>query len=95
MTGGWVYILASKPGGMIYTGVTAYLAERITQHRENRGSAHCRKFGIKMLVYAEWHDDIHDAIVREKRVKNWKREWRVALIEEGNPEWGDLYDTLA
>jgi putative endonuclease len=87
--------VANKPGGMIYTGVTAYLAERITQHRENRGSSYCRKFGIKMLVYAEWHDDIHDAIVREKRIKAWKREWRVALIEESNSDWRDLYDTLA
>lgn len=69
MAGGWVYIVANKPGGMIYTGVTAHLAERINQHREDRGSAYCRKFGIKMLVYAEWHDDIQAAIVREKRIK--------------------------
>lgn len=95
MAGGWVYIVANKPGGMIYTGVTAYLAERITQHCENRGSAYCRKFAIKTLVYAEWHDDNRDAIVREKRIKAWKREWRVVLIEEGNPDWCDLYDTLA
>lgn len=56
--------MANKPGGMIYTGVTANLAERITQHRENRGSTYCRKFGIKMLVHAGWHDDISAAIVR-------------------------------
>lgn len=48
-----------------------------------------------MLVYAEWHDDIHDAIVREKRIKTWIREWRVALIESGNADWCDLYDTIA
>lgn len=95
MAGGWVYIVANKPGGMIYTGVTANLAERINQHREDRGSAYCRRFGIKMLVYAEWHDDIHAAIVREKRIKAWKREWRVTLIENGNPLWRDLYDMLA
>lgn len=80
---------------MIYTGMSAHLSERITQHREDRGSAYCRKFDIKMLVYAEWHDSIYDAIVREKRIKAWKREWRVALIERSNPLWRDLYDTLA
>ena len=95
MAGGWVYIVANKPGGTIYTGVTAHLAVRINQHREDRGSAYCRKFGIKMLVYAEWHDDIYAAIVREKRIKAWKREWRVTLIEKGNPLWRDLYDILA
>lgn len=47
-----------------------------------------------MLVYAEWHDSIHEAIVREKRLKDWKREWKVALIERSNPQWRDLYETL-
>ena len=84
MAGGWVYIVASKPYGMIYTGMTASLAERITQHREDRGSAYCRKFGIKTLVYAEWHDRTHNAIVREKQIKSWKREWRATLIQRAN-----------
>ncbi len=95
MRGGWVYIVANRPRGMIYAGVSAYLAERIKQHREDRGSAYCRRYGIKILVYAEWHDSIYDAIVREKRLKTWKREWKNLLIEEGNPQWCDLYDTLA
>lgn len=94
MAGGWVYIVAIRPGGMIYTGMTAHLSDRITQHREDRGAAYCRRFGIKMLVYAEWHDSIYDAIVREKRTKGWNRERRVALIERSNPLWRDRYDTL-
>ena len=95
MKGGWVYIVANRRNGLIYTGVTADLAARITQHREDRGSAYCRRYGIKMLVYAEWHDNIHEAIVREKRIKAWKREWKIALIEQGNPGWDDLYDRIA
>jgi putative endonuclease len=66
----------------------------MTQDREDLGSAYCRKFGIKILVYAEWYDVIHDAIDREKRLKVWTREWKVALIERSNPQWHDLYETL-
>jgi putative endonuclease len=92
--GGWTYILASKPRGMIYIGVTNHLAARIDQHRRAVGSAYCRKYGIKTLVYAESHEDIRAAIMREKQLKAWKRAWKDRLIEAANPEWWDLYDTL-
>lgn len=95
MAGGWTYIMASKPRGMLYIGVTAYLAERVDQHRRDVGSAYCRRYGIRMLVLAEWHDSIEDAIVREKRLKDWKRDWKIALVEQANPDWLDLFDRIA
>ena len=92
--GGWVYIMASRRDGMLYIGVTAFLAARIDQHRRDVGSAYCRKFGIKTLVYAEPHETIELAIAREKSLKAWKREWKVRLIESVNPEWNDLFDQI-
>jgi putative endonuclease len=95
MRGGWTYIMASKPRGMLYIGVTAYLAERVDQHRRDRGSAFCRKYGIKTLVLAERHDSIEDAIRREKALRAWKRDWKIKLIEQANPAWDDLFDQIA
>lgn len=87
--------MTNKRGGVLYTGVTAHLAPRVLAHKEDRGSAFCRRYGLKMLVYAERHDDIITAIEREKAIKTWKRQWKVDLIESINPEWRDLYDNLA
>lgn len=87
--------MASKPRGMLYIGVTAFLAERVTQHREDRGSAFCRKYGIKTLVLAEPHEDIAFAIAREKQLKAWKRKWKIELIEARNPLWEDWYPRIA
>ncbi|APR51477.1 GIY-YIG nuclease family protein [Sphingomonas koreensis] len=95
MRGGWTYIMASKPRGMLYIGVTAYLAERVDQHRRDRGSAFCRKYGIKTLVLAERHDSIEDVIRREKALRAWKRDWKIKLIEQANPAWDDLFDQIA
>lgn len=95
MAGGWTYIMASKPRGMLYIGVTAYLAQRVDQHRRDKGSAYCRRYGIKTLVLAEWHDEIGDAITREKALKAWKRDWKIELIESVNPLWEDLFDRIA
>ena len=92
--GGWVYILSNKPGGMLYTGVTSDIAARMMQHRAGTGSAFCRKYGIKRLVYAEPHGDIRDAITREKAIKAWKRAWKLELIEKMNPSWDDLFDRI-
>ena len=92
--GGWVYIMTNGPHGTLYTGVTANLAARIHQHREGRGSQFCRKWGLTQLVYVERHDRIEDAIVREKRIKSWKRAWRLRLILETNPHWNDLFDQI-
>jgi putative endonuclease len=93
--GGWTYIMASKPRGMLYVGVTAYLAERVDQHRRDVGSEYCRRYGIKTLVLAEPHDEIEYAIAREKALKAWKRAWKIELIENVNPSWEDLFDRIA
>ena len=86
--------MTNGPHGTLYVGVTADLAARITAHREGRGAEFCRKHGLTRLVYVEWHDDIEDAIVREKRVKDWKRQWKLKLIRSDNPDWLDLYENL-
>lgn len=94
MKGGWVYIMASRYRGHLYVGVTANLAARIYEHREGRGSEYAASRGIDRLVWAEFAEDIDAAIAHEKRLKRWHRAWKFALIEKGNPEWDDLFDTL-
>lgn len=93
--GGCTYIMTNKPRSLLYTGVTANLAVRAHQHRHDRGSAFCRKYGLKTLVLAERHETIAEAIAREKILKAWKRDWKIRLIEETNREWRDLFETLA
>lgn len=88
--GGWVYILTNRPRGVLYTGVTADLPVRVLAHREGRGSAFAAKWGCRTLVWAEWHADMTQAIAREKTVKRWRREWKIALVEAGNPDWADV-----
>jgi putative endonuclease len=85
-----VYILTNKPGGILYIGVTADLPARVAQHRRGEGSAFCRRWGLDRLVYAEAFPTMEDAIAREKVLKKWRREWKVALIEGANPEWREL-----
>ncbi|WP_298690622.1 GIY-YIG nuclease family protein [uncultured Sphingomonas sp.] len=92
--GGWVYIMADRYRGAVYVGVTAHLAARIHQHRSGDGSDFCARYRLRRLVWAERCADIRDAIAHEKRLKRWRRAWKVALIEEGNPEWRDLYGSL-
>jgi len=92
--GGWVYIMTNGPHGTLYIGVTADLATRVSRHRDGRGSEFCRKYGLTRLVHAEWHDEIHGAIVREKAMKKWKRQWKLRLIRQHNPDWRDLYDHI-
>jgi len=90
----WVYIMSNREDGVLYIGLTADLSRRIVQHREGKGSAFCRRYGLKRLVYAEKHDSIEDAIAREKAMKAWKRAWKIELIEGVNPEWDDLFDVV-
>jgi putative endonuclease len=92
---GSVYILTNRANGTLYTGVTARLSERIDQHREGRGSLFTRRYGLRRLVWYEHHADIRDAIQRETSLKRWRRAWKVRLILEMNPDWDDLYETLA
>ena len=94
MRGGWVYIVTNRRNGTLYLGVTANIARRAWEHREGVAEGFTRRYGLKRLVYAEFHDDIAAAIQREKTVKHWPRRWKIALIQELNPDWDDLYETL-
>jgi len=94
MRGGWVYIMTNRARGVLYIGVTAHLPARIWQHRNGEGSAFCKRFKLVRLVYAEQHDSIQDAIAREKAMKAWKRDWKIELIEQSNPKWLDLWDSM-
>jgi putative endonuclease len=86
----YVYILASGRNGTLYIGVTNDLARRVGEHCEGTASAFTRKHGVKMLVYFEVFDDVNAAIARETRLKKYKREWKINLIERDNPNWQDL-----
>ncbi|WP_380877886.1 hypothetical protein ACFB49_14660 [Sphingomonas sp. DBB INV C78] len=92
--GGWVYIMADRYRGTMYVGVTAHLAARIHQHRTGDGSDFCRRYRLDRLVWAEQAPSIVECIAHEKRLKRWRREWKFALVEQGNPDWQDLYEQL-
>jgi putative endonuclease len=94
MKGGWVYIMASGRDGTLYIGVTSDLAHRVFQHREGLADGFTKTYGVKHLVWYEWHDDIRTAIQREKTMKHWRRQWKQALIVDMNPDWDDLYLSL-
>ena len=89
-----VYILASKKNGTLYIGVTSDLVKRIWEHKSDLVEGFTRRYGVHQLVWYELHDTMESAILREKRLKEWKRAWKMRLIEESNPEWQDLYDSL-
>lgn len=90
----YVYMMTNKPMGILYIGVTTDIAARVFAHRNGRGSEFCKKWGLRVLVYAEPFKRIDEAIVREKALKKWKRVWKLRLISEANPEWNDLFDNL-
>src|SRR5207302_1556428 len=87
----YVYILASKRYGTLYTGVTSDLAERVHQHKHDLLEGFTKRYGVHDLVWFEMHADIQDAIAREKQMKGWNRAWKIRLIEKGDPNWDDLY----
>ncbi len=87
----FVYILASKRNGTLYVGATSDLYGRMTEHRDGLIPGFTRRYGVKTLVYFEEHDDVEESIRREKRIKRWRRAWKIALIEDGNPGWRDLW----
>ncbi len=90
----FVYILASKKNGTLYIGVTNHLGRRIYEHKYNLISGFTKKYSIHLLVYYEIFDDIKLAIQREKQLKNWRRDWKIKLIEAKNPGWEDLYKKI-
>ncbi len=93
--GFFVYILASKRNGTLYVGVTSDLARRVSEHRDGLVPGFTKIYAVKRLVYFERATDALEAIAREKRLKRWKRAWKLALIEKENPQWRDLYDEVA
>jgi putative endonuclease len=86
--------MCNQPYGTLYIGVTADLKRRAWEHREGLVDGFTKKYGLKMLVYAESHDEIEAAIHREKRLKRWSRDWKLKLVSEHNPDWIDLYETI-
>jgi putative endonuclease len=94
MKGGWVYIITNRRNGTLYIGVTTNLPRRAYEHRAGLIKGFSTRYGLKMLVWYEFHDDIRTAIQRESTMKHWPRAWKVRLIHATNPEWDDLYDTL-
>ncbi|MCX6783529.1 MAG: GIY-YIG nuclease family protein [candidate division WWE3 bacterium] len=90
---GYVYILASGRNGTIYVGVTSNLEKRMFVHKEGLlKKSFTRYYNVDKLVYFEQYENIRDAISREKQLKNWKRSWKIDLIEKENKEWKDLYE---
>jgi len=90
----YVYILASKRNGTLYIGVTNDLVRRVHQHRQEIVEGFTKKYNVHKLMYFETTNDIHAALEREKRLKAWKRAWKIRLIQESNPDWKDLYESI-
>jgi putative endonuclease len=89
-----VYIVCDRRHGTLYTGVTSDLARRIWDHRSGIAEGFTRRYGLKLLVWYEVHTTMESAITCEKRIKAWKRAWKITLIERMNPTWRDLYEDL-
>ena len=90
----YVYILASKRNGTLYIGVTNDLIKRIYEHKHDLVDGFTKRYRVHDLVYFEAHQDIQQAITREKQMKKWNRNWKLRLIEKTNPTWRDLYDEI-
>ena len=91
---GYVYIMASGFNGTLYIGVTSNLVQRVYQHKQRIFEGFTAKYDVKTLVYFECCDDITSAIEREKKLKKYKRQYKINLIEQLNPKWNDLYETI-
>ena len=87
-----VYLLASKPYGTLYLGVTSNLVGRAWQHKNDQVDGFSKKYGVHRLVWFEMHETMLTAITREKQIKKWNRDWKINLVQTMNPEWRDLYD---
>lgn len=90
-----VYILASARNGTLYVGVTSDILKRAWEHKNDVADGFTKRYGVHILVHAEFHDTMEAAILREKQVKRWHRKWKIELIEKANPSWRDLYEELA
>ena len=90
----YVYIMVSKRNGTLYVGVTDDLVRRVWQHKQGLVEGFSKRYGCKLLVWYDSTGDITAAIQREKQIKEWKRRWKLRIIEEANPNWNDLYDSI-
>ncbi len=86
--------MANRRNGTLYIGVTSDLVKRVWEHKNNLVMGFTQKYNVHNLVYYELHADVEQALLREKQMKKWNRSWKVRLIEEKNPEWNDLYESL-
>ena len=89
-----VYILASRRNGTLYTGVTSDLVKRVWEHKNDLAEGFTKRYSVHTLVWYELHETMYSAITREKQIKEWKRRWKLDLIETMNPDWHDLYDDI-
>ena len=94
MTTPCVYILASRPKGTLYVGVTSNLVQRVWEHKNDFTEGFTKRYQVHNLVWYEVHESMESAIRREKALKKWNRAWKIRLIEEGNPAWADLYEQI-
>ena len=90
----FVYIMTNRPQGTLYIGVTSHLVRRVHEHKTGAADGFTRRYNLHRLVWFEPHGDAENAIVREKRLKKWLREWEIQLIEAPNPTWRDLYPDI-
>ena len=90
-----VYILASQRNGTLCVGATSELARRVFEHKEGAIDGFTKDYGVHDLVFYEFHETMNDALTRERRIKKWRRQWKLDLIEQNNPQWRDLYQDLA
>ena len=91
----YVYLLASRRHGTLYLGVTNNLVRRVYEHKTKAAPGFTKRYNVDRLVWFEIHDEILSAIEREKELKKWRRDWKIRLIEESNPNWVDLYEGIA
>jgi putative endonuclease len=85
---------SQQKNGTLYVGVTSDLVKRVWEHKNNFVEGFTKKYSVHQLVWYEWHDNIESAVKRERQIKEWKRNWKLELIEQLNPNWHDLYDDL-
>ena len=90
----FVYIMASRRKGTLYVGVTNNLVRRVHEHKTNVVEGFTQQYGVHLLVWFESTPSVEAAIHKEKQIKNWKRDWKIALVEKGNPNWLDLYGSI-
>jgi putative endonuclease len=89
-----VYVLASRPNGTFYVGLTSDLLKRVWEHKNDLVGGFTKRYGVHKLVWCKAHETMDSAIHREKKIKKWNRKWKLALIEQANPQWQDLFDNL-